>query len=105
MSAPSVKGPQRVTIKIKHNPGQPPSVDRDPVEIWATQGDEIEWVCDNPTKDFHVRFEGKTPFNNSEYHSKNNRTGAVKTNATGRYKYTVEIDGKKLDPDVIVHPP
>lgn len=105
MSVPPSKGPQRITVKIKHNPGNAPSVDQDSVHVWATQGDEIEWVCDNPSKDFRVRFEDKTPFNQSEYHSKNNRTGAVKTDAKGSYKYSVEIDGKKLDPDVIVHPP
>jgi len=105
MSASGGQGPKRVTVKIRHNPGNAPSVDLDSVEIWGPQGDEVEWTCDAADKEFHVRFEGNSPFEQNHYHSKNNRSGKVKPNASGRYKYTVDIDGKILDPTVIVHPP
>ena|SRR5947209_6627479 len=105
MSVPSGKGPQRKTIKIKHNPGNLPSVDQDSVHISATQGDEVEWVCEPADKDFDVRFDQNSPFEQNHYHRKNNRTGRVKADATGEYKYSVTIDGKLLDPTVIVHPP
>jgi plastocyanin len=105
MSAASGRGPQRVTVRIQHNPGDTPSVDQDSVHISATEGDEVEWICDAPDKDFHVRFQQESPFEQNYYHRNNNRTGRVKSNATGTYKYSVDIDGKILDPTVIVHPP
>lgn len=105
MSASSGQGPRKVTVHIRHNPGNAPSVDQDEAHISSTQGDEIEWICDAPGKDFHVRFNDKSPFQQNHYHSKNNRTGRVKSDASGKFKYSVEIDGKILDPTVIVHPP
>lgn len=100
MSASS--NPKRVNIL--HKTGGKPAVDQDPIEIWSTKGEELEWTCDHPGQEFYICFAGKSPFKQQHFHSRNNRSGAIRTGATGPYKYSIEIDGHVLDPTVIIRP-
>ncbi|PYX87397.1 MAG: hypothetical protein DMG68_11835 [Acidobacteria bacterium] len=98
----AASNPKRVNIR--HNPGGKPAVDQETIEIWSTKGEEIEWACDHPGQEFYICFEGKSPFQQQHYHSKNNRSGPIQSGASGSYKYSVEVDGHVLDPTVIIKP-
>ncbi len=97
----------QVPVTITHRDGAPPVVDNDSILIDRTQGGEgieIKWVCNSTDKDFYICFAGDSPFEQRHFHRGNSCSGRVKPGATGRYKYTVEIDGQILDPQVIVRP-
>jgi hypothetical protein len=89
------------TITISYKNGQitanPPSITVD-----KRNNEHLVWIADSNFT-FDVRFE-KSPFGSNHYHSKSNASGQARSDANGRYKYSVEVDGKTLDPDVIVRP-
>jgi hypothetical protein len=81
-----------------------PTVNKDAFELWSNRGDSIMWSPSPKDLEFHVCFETDTPFLSRHFHSSSGHSGPVKPSATGRYKYCIEINGKILDPTVIVRP-
>lgn len=102
--------PTPVNITINYVPGQTITVSPDPVVLDRTTGGgnmELVWTCSDPSVDFEVIFEKKTPFHTSKFNKKANHTGKITdqaNNANSPYKYTVIIDGQRLDPTVIIRP-
>ena len=92
--------PLRKSVRIKLVNGLP-TVDSDAVELWSTKGEQIEWISDH---DFVICFPHDSPFESRHFYPGSPTSGKIKHGATGRYKYSVEIGGKILDPTIIVRP-
>ncbi len=92
--------PHRVTVSYANGEitVNPLSVDVD-----KHKNEHIQWVADGDFE-FYVCFENETPFRSRHFHRQNNASGHAHSDATGRYKYSVEVDGHTLDPDVIIRP-
>jgi len=93
-------------VNITHT-GAAPSVDNDTIIIDRDEGGEnleVVWLCNAPGKTFHICFPKGSPFKQSHFSSGDNYSGKIKPNASGPYKYNIEIDGQILDPTVIIKP-
>jgi hypothetical protein len=88
-------------VKLSHVPHKQPHAD--PQDIVITVDDSVKW--DYPG-DFVVVFESETPFDSWYFYPGNNRSGKPRTDVEHNhpYKYSVHIDGKRLDPNVIIRP-
>lgn len=80
------------------------SVDQDPIELWSTNGDTLEWVPVPSNLEFTVCFDRESPFYDRHFHHYKTQSGPINKGATGRYKYCIEVDGKILDPGVLIRP-
>jgi hypothetical protein len=89
----------RVTQKYKT-----PFVDTEPVEIenLVTNKESITWSCSEPT--FTVTFKNGSPFQKSVFTETDPNSGDPNPDATGQYKYEIDVNGVKFDPTVIVRP-
>lgn len=80
-----------------------PAVDRDPIR--ACEGDTIRWVFQGSAREFAVIF---TDPDNSPFEwdrlTGATVTGTVRAGASqvGSFKYDVEVDGRRLDPRIII---
>lgn len=90
-----------VTVSLENGH---PCVDEDPIEIWSDKGESIQWVPEPADLKFTVCFAAESPFAERHFHEHRPASGPVNKGATGRYKYTIEVDGVILDPGVIVRP-
>lgn len=93
--------PRRITVDI--GPGGIPTIDQDPVIVNRDNYEEVEWVGPDG-QEYYVCFVAESPFEQRHFHSRNRRSGLARDGATGRYKYTVEVNGKILDPTIIIKP-
>ena len=98
-TTPATPGPHTITIsytngKIAVNPAS--------ITVDKRKKEHLQWVSDGDFE-FYICFED-TPFNSYHYHRQNNASGEARDAASGKFKYSVEVDGKTLDPDVIVRP-
>ena len=88
-------------VKLSHPPHGNPHADPD--EIVISVDDSVKW---DYRGDFVVVFEEETPFQSWYFYPGINTSGKplpdVKHNHP--YKYSVHIDGKRLDPKVIIRP-
>jgi len=75
------------------------------VTIDRTKDEEVIWVSDLP---FRIDFNGESPFYESQFDHKNRRSGLVRRGVISSrvrgYKYTIEVEGKTLDPKIFVFP-
>ncbi len=108
MSAQPSMSPERVkTIEITLDEHQKPKVASgyDCVTIDRTKDEEVIWVSDLP---FRIDFKGDSPFYEGQFNPANRRSGlvrrAVLSSQFRTYEYTVEINGKTLDPQIKVFP-
>ena len=109
MPAQPVMGPDRIkTIEITLDEFKKPKIapDFDLVVVDKTKGEEVVWVSDLP---FRIDFEGESPFYESQFDRTNFRSGLVRRGVLGskfrEYKYTIEVNGEKLDPKILIFPP
>lgn len=85
-----------------------PEVDTDTLTV--CEGDTVRWVFQGAARQFSIQFTGDpgSPFDWNEQTGATVtgvvRAGAVKDGQETRYKYDVLVDGKKLDPRIIVVP-
>jgi hypothetical protein len=91
---------KRINIKVTHNGNL--FVDSEPMEVDWQLGEHIEW--DFGGKPFKIKFKGDSPFAATEFDEKNPNSGPVIKKFKGAYRYSVEANGKILDPTVIVEP-
>ncbi len=98
---------KKIKIKVKVDNAGQPAVDPDTVN--ACVGDTVHWVFAG-SKEFKVQFTGDegSPFDWSDKKGASVegtvKADAVKGDAPTPYKYDVEVDGKVLDPKIIVDP-
>lgn len=89
------------SVKLSHPSHQKPHADPD--EIVISVDDSVKW---DYRGDFVVTFEEETPFESWYFYPGNDTSGKPKPDAKHNhpYKYSVLIDGKRLDPKVIIRP-
>jgi len=75
------------------------------VTIDRTRDEEVIWVSDRP---FRIDFGGDSPFYETQFDHRHRRSGLVRrgliSSRVRGYKYSIEIDGKTLDPKIFVFP-
>jgi hypothetical protein len=75
------------------------------VTIDRTKDEEVIWVSELP---FRIDFKGDTPFYENQFNQLNKRSGLVRRGVISSrfrsYEYTIEINGKTLDPQIKVFP-
>jgi len=88
-------------VHLSHLPHENPHVEPKDVEIGVD--DSVKW---NYSGDFVVVFEEETPFDSWYFYPGNDMSGKPRPDVEHNhpYKYTVHIDGKRLDPNVIIRP-
>jgi len=89
------------TVRLSHKPHKAPHTE--PEDIVITMNDRVKWDYDG---DFVVVFEKETPFDSWYFYPGNNISSTPRPDVEHehRYKYTVHIDGKQHDPNVIIRP-
>jgi hypothetical protein len=81
-----------------------------PDTLRACEGDEVRWVFQGGAKEFSITFTGTegTPCEWSTLTGATVictvRSGALKDNQPTSYKYDVGVDGRVLDPTIIIEP-
>jgi|SRR5882762_6330783 len=98
-------GSQKIVVVSVGSNGYP-SVSPDFILIDRTLGETVLWQA-RPGVNFTVSFDGNnSPFQNSHFSNGSPASGAIRTGALGTdYKYSVEVNGKVIDPKVGVRPP
>lgn len=90
-------------VMVTVGPDGMPRVDRDPIR--ACEGDTIRWVFQGGARELSVIFrdDASSPFD------WNRQTGATVTGTVragasenGPFKYDVDVDGHRLDPQIII---
>jgi hypothetical protein len=106
-TAQTSTSPVQLAVNVSHKSGFAPGVDNNSIVIDRDKGGEnleIVWLCDVPGKVFYICFPSGSPFQQSHFSSGDNHSGKILPNASGSYKYNIEIDGLVLDPQVIIRP-
>ena len=93
-------------IRVSTNAQGMPQVNIQDLEIWSTQGDQVQWVGVGP---YVVFFSSGSPFASSTFtcpagSSTPQSSGPITAGASGSFKYNVQVNGKILDPRIIVKP-
>jgi hypothetical protein len=103
----SNKTPIQVTVTV--DASGMPEVKPDPVP--AHEGNKVHWVFQGPAaREFAVKFRNvaDSPFDWSEQKGTQVwgtvKAGAAKDNRRTEYKYSVDVNGKALDPKIIIEP-
>lgn len=99
----AVRNPVNVPkhVKLSHPPHQNPHAD--PGDIVISVDDSVKWDYQG---DFVVVFENETPFQSWYFYPGNDTSGKPRPDVKHNhpYKYSVHIDGKREDPNVIIRP-
>lgn len=92
----------RVVVGI--GAGGSPTVDQPTVTLVAANGDSVIWVPGTGVAAFSIQFPAGSPFNQSSFASSGGSmaSGAIRAGANGNYKYSVGLNGRWLDPTVVV---
>lgn len=92
-----------ITLDEKQHPHVAP--EHRTVAIDRTKDEEVIWVSDVP---FRIDFKSGTPFYEDQFNQTNRRSGlvrrAVLSSQHRTYEYTIEVNGKTLDPKIFVWP-
>jgi plastocyanin len=98
--------PSKLTVEVTVDADGYPEVSME--EIRACAGDEIKWKFKQGAREFKVEFASDSPFDWKQQRENAGGTlkGTVRADAarTDPYKYTVEADGKPLDPTIVIDP-
>lgn len=86
---------------IRITGGKKPKVKPYTVRLHKTTNDQVKWRSNGK---FVVCFEKTTPFKEWNFYPGNTRSGLaqVKPNPRKKYKYSVGIGGRWIDPNVII---
>jgi hypothetical protein len=96
---------KRIEITVSKDGKPHIAADLRAVTIDRTKDEEVIWVSELP---FRIDFRGDSPFYESQFNEKNRRSGLVRRGVISSrfrtYEYTIEIEGKTLDPQIKVFP-
>lgn len=75
------------------------------VQLSSLDYDEVRWKSD---LQFRIDFENGSPFYEDQFDHKHVQSGLVRRDVLPSehriYKYTIDVNGKKLDPGIKVYP-
>jgi len=106
-SQPTMSEDRVKTIEITLNkegiPQVPEGLDR--VFLDSKKDEEVIWVSKFP---FRIDFKNGTPFYEDQFNQNHRRSGLVRRGVLASrvryYEYTIEVNGKTLDPKILVFP-
>ncbi len=108
MPAQTVMSKERVkVIEITvDSKGNPKIADENKIlQLSRPHNEEVRWVSDLP---FRIDFESGSPFYEDQFDHKYMQSGLVRRDVLPSehriYKYTIDVNGKKLDPGIRVYP-
>ena len=108
MSAHPIEIPEcgrEKVVKVSVGEDGYPRVDPDQIEINRLHDERVVWQADEGVT-FTICFGDETPFESFHFHPCMAASGSVRKGASGgEYKYCVEVNGKVIDPKIVVHPP
>ncbi len=96
------------TIEITLDEHKKPKVaaEHEIVVIDRTKDEEVIWVSELP---FRIDFKDGSPFYEDQFNHANRRSGLVRRGVLSSryrgYKYTIEVNGETLDPQIMIFPP
>jgi hypothetical protein len=98
--------PLALVVTITPVPGGDPIVAPDPVVLSRKANHAIEWRCSDPNAEWSIEFDrNDCPFTEHRYHGQNRHSGPVCVISREKpYKYDVIVNGRRLDPGVVVNP-
>ncbi len=92
-----------ITLDKKGRPHVPKG--QETVFLDSKKDEEAIWVSKFP---FRIDFQEGTPFYEDQFNQNHRRSGLVRRGVLAsrvrHYKYTIEVNGKKLDPKIMVFP-
>ncbi len=96
---------QEKVVRVTVNEDGYPRVEPDFIEIDRRLDERVVWQAEKGVN-FTVCFGDETPFESVHFHPCLPSSGSVREGASGgEYKYSVEVNGKVIDPKVGVKPP
>jgi hypothetical protein len=104
---PAMSSERLKTIEIKVDEQGTPRVADEHIAVVLdrTKDEEVMWVSELP---FRVDFGGDSPFYESQFNTAYRRSGLVRRGVLSSqfrtYEYTIEINGKTLDPKIKIFP-
>jgi hypothetical protein len=108
MSAHPARSEERVKrIEITLDEHKKPHVAAEFLRVTINQAkdEEVQWVCDTP---FRIDFKSGTPFYEDQFNETHSRSGLVRRGVLPSphrpYEYTINVDGKTLDPQIMIFP-
>ena len=108
MSAQPIEMPEcarEKVVRVSLNEDGYPRVEPDYIEINRLLDERVVWQAEEGVN-FTICFGNDSPFESIHFHPCMPSSGSVKRAALGReYKYSVEVNGKIIDPTVGVKPP
>ena len=100
---PNCEREKTVTVSVGED-GYP-RVEPDYIAIDRRLDEKVVWKAE-PGVNFTICFGDESPFESLHFHSCMPASGSVRKGATGgEFKYSVEVNGKIIDPTVKVKPP
>jgi hypothetical protein len=108
MSSQPTMSEERVkTIEITLKKDGTPQVasGQDKVFLDSKKDEEVIWIAKFP---FRIDFKNGTPFYEDQFNQNHRRSGLVRRGVLASrvryYEYTIEVNGKTLDPKIMVFP-
>jgi hypothetical protein len=95
---------KKVVISVKNGK---PHVDegQETIVVNRQNNEEVLWVS---TVKFRIDFKGDSPFYEDQFDDQNTYSGLARRSIIAskdrRYKYSIDINGKILDPGIIIDP-
>lgn len=104
-SQPAMSEDRVKRIVITFDKEGKPQVAKDQLEVAIYGSEEVMWVCDRP---FRIDFKNVSPFYEDQFNQKYSRSGLVRRSVlpskNRAYKYSIEANGKTLDPQIVIFP-
>jgi hypothetical protein len=98
-------GEREKVVRVTVNEDGYPKVEPDFVEIDRRLDERVVWQAEDGVN-FTICFGDETPFESFHFHPALRSSGSVRQGASGgEYKYSVEVNGKVIDPKIGVKPP
>lgn len=96
---------KRIVITVDKQGKPQIAAEHHSVVIDQTKDEEVLWVSELP---FRIDFKNVSPFYEDQFNQKNHRSGLVRRGVLSSefrtYEYTIDINGKTLDPQIKVWP-
>ena len=96
---------KRIEITVSKDGKPHIAADLRAVTIDRTKDEEVIWVSKFP---FRIDFKEGTPFYEDQFNQNHRRSGLVRRGVLASrvryYEYTIEVNGKTLDPKIMVFP-
>jgi|ERR1700722_5076876 len=94
---------KRVVITLDENGKPQVGAGHGKVTLDRTKDEEVMWVCDVP---FRIDFRNGTPFYEDQFDQTHRQSGLVRRDLLPSpfraYEYTVNVNGKTLDPQIMI---